>query len=66
LYSVVSKQKSVEAFEQRKIAQGDDGVVREIYSIVLVLWAILTLKHQNPGQRTHTRVTPRFSMAGIL
>jgi hypothetical protein len=37
----------VEAFEQGKIAQRDDGVVCKIYSIMLVLWVKLGLKYRN-------------------
>jgi len=37
----------MEAFEQGKIAQRDDGVVCEIYGIMLVLWMELGSRYVN-------------------
>jgi len=58
----------MESFEERQVAKRDDGIVSEIYSIVLVLGVGLSqyISRTKKYIRTRTRVTPRFSMAGIL
>lgn len=36
-YSVVGEEEGVKAFKKGQISEGDDGIVSEIYGIVLVL-----------------------------
>lgn len=63
-YSVVGEEERLEAFELRKVAEGDDGIVGEVYGIVLVLVGLRERVQTRSKRRT--LVTPRFSMAGIL
>jgi len=63
-YPVVGQQKGTEPSQKRKVAQCNEGVVRKVNGVMLVLWDLSDV--QVKSDQSPTLVTPRFSIAGIL